>query len=57
MKEALLEVNGEDLILAQMGAGLVTDTAPSEHLLPLEIECPHCQRRYSREAAYLRETI
>ena len=57
MKEALLEVNREDVILAQVDAGLVTDMVPSERLMPLEIECPHCQRRYSREAAYLREAV
>lgn len=56
-RDSLLEVNREDTILAQVEAGLVTDLAPSVDLMPLEIECPHCQRRYERGESNLRQTV
>ena len=47
--DALLPINAADIAIAQAGQGIVCDHAPSPNLMPDEIECPHCRRRYERD--------
>ena len=56
-RDSLLPVNALDLVIAQVGSALVTDKYPSEDLMPDEIECPHCRRKYKREGAGVRKNV
>ena len=46
--DARLPTNASDLVIAQLGHGVITDLSPSSNVIPDQIECPHCRRRFGR---------